>query len=309
MCCTDARDGHATDATGCFGSSCSYDARFCDPCGGGTADPKTAKPDPKKKKNEATDTKDDPAAAHKQQIVDLLERSHAANDEVLPDQKATLLARQISMISRLNSDSAEKWAQELFQLGDDQADDQKRARMQVMAIQMVAQGDPEFGLKLLHQIKPVAETDSTALVSANMISVAASAVFQGLARDKGESQLPRLRQEALRLAAESQYPYSAMGSVAVELLRDQPARGRWFQRDARFVAGVSIRRGRRQLRTKRSDVVGEFGLWTNDAAACLPASKRKSTACAGSFREQRADHALGFRSLDESGFGRGSRRR
>ncbi len=136
----------------------------------GASDPKTAKPDPKKKKNEAPDTKEDPAATHKQQIVDLLERSHAANDEVLPDQKATLLARQISMISRLNSDSAEKWAQELFQLGDDQADDQKRARMQVMAIQMVAQGDPEFGLKLLHQIKPVAETDSTALVSANMIA-------------------------------------------------------------------------------------------------------------------------------------------
>ncbi len=186
----------------------------------GTADPKTAKPDSKKKKDQTPDTKDDPAAAHKQQIVDLLERSHAANDEVLSDQKATLLARQISMISRLNSESAEKWALELFQLGDDQADDQKRARMQVMAIQMVAQGDPEFGLKLLHQIKPVAETDSTALVSANMISAAASAVFQGLAREKGESQLPRLRQEALRLAAESQYPYNAMGSVAIELVRD-----------------------------------------------------------------------------------------
>ena len=186
----------------------------------GAADPKIAKPDSKKKKNEAPDAKEDPAAAHKQQIVDLLERSHAANDEVLSEQKATLLARQISMISRLNSESAEKWAQELFQLGDDQADDQKRARMQVMAIQMVAQGDPEFGLKLLHQVKPVAETDSTALVSANMISAAASAVFQGLARDKGESQLPRLRQEALRLAAESQYPYSAMGVVAIELLRD-----------------------------------------------------------------------------------------
>ena len=185
------------------------------------SDPKAAKADSKKKKSEAPDTKDDPAAAHKQQIVDLLERSHAANDEVLPDQKATLLARQISMISRLNSDSAEKWAQELFQLGDDQPDDQKRARMQVMAIQMVAQGDPEFGLKLLHQIKPVAETDSTALVSANMISAAASAVFQGLARQKGESQLPRLRQEALRLAAESQYPYSAMGGVAIELVRDR----------------------------------------------------------------------------------------
>ena len=127
----------------------------------GASDPKAGRPDSKKKKNEAPDTKEDPAATHKQQIVDLLERSHAANDEVLPEQKATLLARQIGMISRLNSDSAEKWAQELFQLGDDQADDQKRARMQVMAIQMVAQGDPEFGLKLLHQIKPVAETDSS----------------------------------------------------------------------------------------------------------------------------------------------------
>ncbi len=157
----------------------------------GASDPKTTKPDPKKK-NEAPDTREDPAAAHKQQIVDLLERSHAANDEVLPDQKATLLARQISMISRLNSDSAEKWAQELFQLGDDQADDQKRARMQVMAIQMVAQGDPEFGLKLLHQIKPVAETDSTALVSANMISVAASAVFQGLGATKRENRSCRV---------------------------------------------------------------------------------------------------------------------
>jgi hypothetical protein len=186
----------------------------------GASDPKAVKPDSKKKRNEAPDMKEDPAVAHKQQIVDLLERSHAANDEVLPDQKATLLARQISMISRLSSESAEKWAQELFQLGDDQADDQKRARMQVLAIQMVAQGDPEFGLKLLHQIKPVAETDSTALVSANMISAAASAVFQGLARDKGESQLSRLRQEALRLAAESQYPYSAMGGVAIELARD-----------------------------------------------------------------------------------------
>ena len=186
----------------------------------GASDPKATKSDSKKRKSEAPDTKEDPNAAHKQQIVDLLERSHAANDEVLPDQKATLLARQISMISRLNSESAEKWAQELFQLGDDQADDQKHARMQVMAIQMVAQGDPEFGLKLLHQIKPEAETDSTALVSANMISAAASAVFQGLAREKGESQLPRLRQEALRLAAESQYPYSAMGNVAIELIRD-----------------------------------------------------------------------------------------
>jgi hypothetical protein len=185
------------------------------------SDPKAVNPDSKKKKGEPPESKQDPAAAHKQQIVDLLDRSHAANDEVLPEQKATLLARQISMISRLNSESAEKWAQELFQLGEDQADDQKRARMQVMAIQMVAQGDPEFGLKLLHQVKPVAETDSTALVSANMISAATGAVFQGLARDKGESQLPRLRQEALRLAAESQYPYSAMGAVAIELLRDQ----------------------------------------------------------------------------------------
>ena len=102
-----------------------------------------------------------PAVAHKQQVLDLLERSHAANDEVLPDQRANLLARQISMISRLNSETGEKWAQELFQLGDDQGDDQKRAHMQTMAIQMVSQGDPEFGLKLLHQIKPVAETDAS----------------------------------------------------------------------------------------------------------------------------------------------------
>jgi hypothetical protein len=186
----------------------------------GGSDPNAAKPDAKKKQNATPENKDDPAAAHKQQVLDLLERSHAANDEVLPDQKTNLLARQISMISRLNSETAEKWAQELFQLGEDQADDQKRARMQVTAIQMVALGDPEFGLKLLHQMKPVAETDASVLFSASLISSAATPVFQGLAREKGESQLPRLRQEALRLAAESQYPYSAMAGVAIELVRD-----------------------------------------------------------------------------------------
>lgn len=185
----------------------------------GGSDTRVTRPE-SRKKSQAPDTKEDPAATHKQQILDLLERSHAANEEVLPEQKASLLARQISMVSRLNSETAEKWAQELFQLGTDQADDQKRARMQVLAIQMVAQGDPEFGLKLLHQIKPVAETDASAVFSASLISTAATPVFQGLARDKGDSQLPRLRQEALRLAAESQYPYSAMASVAIELVRD-----------------------------------------------------------------------------------------
>ena len=167
------------------------------------------------------ESKEDSAAAHKQQVIDLLERSHAANDEVLAEQKASLLARQISIVSRLNSETAEKWAQELFQLGEDQSDEKKRANMQIMAIQMVAQGDAEFGLRLLHQLKPVAETDASVLYSANLISTATAAVFQGLARDKGESQLPRLRQEALRLAAESQYPYSAMAGVAAELARDQ----------------------------------------------------------------------------------------
>ena len=58
-------------------------------------------------------------------------------------------------------------------------------------------------------------------MTSNPLSSAAGSVFQALARNKGESQLPRLRQEALRLAAESQYPYSAMGGVAIELLRGQ----------------------------------------------------------------------------------------
>jgi hypothetical protein len=186
---------------------------------------KSTKQGSEKKQNQRAEKKDDPAAAHKQQVLELLERSHAANEEVLPEQKASLLARQISMVSRLNSETAEKWAQELFQLGADQADDQKRARMQVLAIQMVAQGDPEFGLKLLHQIKPVAETDASALFSASLISTAATPVFQGLARDKGESQLPRLRQEALRLAAESQYPYGAMAGAVIELVRDHRRAG------------------------------------------------------------------------------------
>jgi len=196
---------------------CSAQTQQADTGGAAGAAAKTTKPGTRKK---ALENKEDPAAAHKQQILDLLERSHAANDEVLPEQKATLLARQISMVSRLNAETAEKWAQELFQLGDDQADDQKRARMQVMAIQMVSQGDPEFGLKLLHRIKPVAENDASVLSSASLISAAASSVFQGLARDKGESQLPRLRQEALRMASESQYPYSAMAGAAIELTRD-----------------------------------------------------------------------------------------
>ena len=45
----------------------------------------------------AQESQEDSAAAHKQQVIDLLERSHAANEEVQPDQKAALLARQISM--------------------------------------------------------------------------------------------------------------------------------------------------------------------------------------------------------------------
>ena len=100
--------------------------------------------------------KDDAAAAQRQQILDLLDRSHAANDDVLPDQRANLLARQISMVSRLNPETGQKWAMELFQLAEDQSDDQKRGRMQMMAIQMVSIGDAEFALRLLHQMKPVA---------------------------------------------------------------------------------------------------------------------------------------------------------
>lgn len=204
-----------------------------------TSDPNATKPDPKKKRTQTPGNKDDAGAAHKQQVLELLERSHAANEEVLPEQRASLLARQISIVSRLNSETAEKWAQELFQLGADQADDQKRARMQVLAIQMVAQGDPEFGLKLLHQIKPVAETDASALFSASLISTAATPVFQGLARDKGESQLPRLRQEALRLAAESQYPYAAMAGAVIELVRDH-RRGGPDSGDGQAVAVESV---------------------------------------------------------------------
>ncbi|HLH06956.1 MAG TPA: hypothetical protein VKW78_06955 [Terriglobales bacterium] len=173
-------------------------------------------------KSPPKDPKDDPQAALKQQILDLLERSHAANDEVLPDQRVSLLARQINMITRLQPETGEKWAEELFQLAEDQADDQKRARMQMLAIQMVAPGDPEFGLKLLHQMKPVsAGSDPAALMASDPLSAAATEVFQSLARTKGESQIPRLRMEALRLAAESQYPYSAMAGVALETVRER----------------------------------------------------------------------------------------
>ena len=144
------------------------------------------------------------------------------------------------MISRLNSDSADKWAQELFQLGDDQADDQKRARMQVMAIQMVAQGDPEFGLKLLHQIKPVAETDSTALVSANMISAAASAVFQGLCARQRRIAAAAFAPGSIATGRREPISLQRHGRCGRRVGSRSPAWGSWFQRGARFADGVSV---------------------------------------------------------------------
>src|SRR5712691_11669333 len=145
--------------------------------------------------------------------VSLLEQSHDVSRQLPLGTRLFLLQRQVQMVSQWRPDLAQEWANEMFTLSFE-AKGTERLVTQNDAIATLARFDPEHALGLLHSMS-VDESGGKPTTRTWRIQ-AARPVFGAFVERDGEPALPFLEQEAAGLAAEGQYPYSALGYAVTQ---------------------------------------------------------------------------------------------
>lgn len=152
--------------------------------------------------------------------MSLLEQSHDVSRQLPLGTRLSLLERQVQMVSQWQPDLAREWAYEMFTLSFE-TKGTERLVTQNNAIAALARFDAEHALGLLHSMS-VEESDGKP-TTRTLRTQAARSVFGAFAERDGEPALPLLEQEAAGLAAEGQYPYSALGyAVSYAIVKGWP---------------------------------------------------------------------------------------
>ncbi len=146
-------------------------------------------------------------------ILKLLQQSHDLDQQLPVWDRATLLARQAEMVSRLRPDLGRDWADELFRLSSQMKREDQRSFAQNHAMGMSIRLDPDPALELLNSMN-IQEPPAWAASAPEMQLV--QAIFGVLSSRDGVSALPLLEQEAERLGTQGRYPYAALGYAAMQ---------------------------------------------------------------------------------------------
>lgn len=149
----------------------------------------------------------------KSTVVNLLRQSHELNPQFNLPTRVYLLERQADAMSRVDAAFGEAWAQELLALAP-QTKGNLRSRAENSAMTILVRLNPDRALTLLHSLsKDEPQADRTpALPNMKLVR----SVFDVLVERDGISALPVLEQEAARMAMDGPYPYSALGSAAMQ---------------------------------------------------------------------------------------------
>jgi hypothetical protein len=145
-------------------------------------------------------------------VVNLLQQSHDLNPQFSLGTRIDLLARQAEMISRVDAELGQAWAQELLALAS-QTKGTSRSMAENSAMSILVRLNPDQALTLLHRLsKDEPQADRTPRLP-NMKLV--QRVFDVLVERDGVSALPVL-EEAERMGNDGPYPYGALGYAVMQ---------------------------------------------------------------------------------------------
>jgi hypothetical protein len=145
-------------------------------------------------------------------IVSLVQQGHDLNYQLGVDSRVYLLGRQIEMISRRSPELAREWIDELFALSFEQGKGTSIVAIQQMAINALAQIDPDRALDMLDRMSTPEAGQKPTMISPKI--GAATSIFSALVARDGMNAIPVVEQEAERLAYGGTYPYGALGAAA-----------------------------------------------------------------------------------------------
>lgn len=146
-------------------------------------------------------------------VVNLLQQSHDLNSQFSLSARIDLLGRQAEMMSPVDAELSQAWAQELLTLSR-QTKDGLRSMAENSAMSILARLNPDQALTLLHSLsKDEPQADRTPSLP-NMKLV--QRVFIVLVERDGVSALPVLEQEAAAMGTDGPYPYGALGYAATQ---------------------------------------------------------------------------------------------
>lgn len=147
----------------------------------------------------------------------LIAQATAKSGDASAGDRAFLLARAAAASAQLNADQSKAWANDAFQLATQQRSPVKE-RVQVAAINALAQNDIEAGLGLLSRMQaPAAQENGQA--PPDMRSGIAAMLLQKLWQQKSKEAVPTIQRTAAQLGETGNYPYMAIGMLVRSIQR------------------------------------------------------------------------------------------
>lgn len=156
-------------------------------------------------------------------VVSFLQQSHDLDAQFNLGTRVYLLQRQAEMMSRMDAELGQTWADELFGLSL-QTKGELRSFAENSALSILVRLNPDKALLLLHSLSMEEPQESSTPSLPNMQVV--QRVFDVLVERDGVKALPLLEQEAARMGANGPYPYSALGHSAVQSVSKEWATNR-----------------------------------------------------------------------------------
>jgi hypothetical protein len=146
-------------------------------------------------------------------VVSLLEQSHDLNPQFNVATRVYLLQRQAEVMSRVDAELGQAWAQELLALATQTKGD-LRSMAENSAMTILVQLNPDRALLWLHSLsKEEPQADFTpSLPNRKLVQ----RVFQVLVERDGERAIPLIEGEAARMGADGPYPYGPLGYAAMQ---------------------------------------------------------------------------------------------
>src|SRR5690349_887963 len=154
-----------------------------------------------------------PSASSNSMVVSLLEQSHDLNPQFNVATRVYLLQRQAEVMSRVDAELGQAWAQELLALATQTKGD-LRSMAENSAMTILVQLNPDRALLWLHSLsKEEPQADFTpSLPNRKLVQ----RVFQVLVERDGERAIPLIEGEAARMGADGPYPYGPLGYAAMQ---------------------------------------------------------------------------------------------
>jgi hypothetical protein len=208
------------------------------------------------------------AAAHKKEEGSssvLLRNSYLIGRDFVPAQRAFLLFHLATAAENISPDLSKQWAKDLFRVTFELDPDWNRSALQKNAVAVLATTDPVQAFRLLATMSPL---PNQPILPEDLRADAAKTVFLDYWNNKKtKNRLQAIRVRASAIAADGQYPFSAVSPMLRYLLeRDESAGLAWFSEIC-----LAYQQGNPNIRAANP----EFVAFVQDFWPTMPTSTRR----------------------------------